>query len=87
MSKIHKQVLALEPSQVIEVPFGAQILTIQAQGEDIVVWYSCNPDRQLQQRAIVLVGTGHDLPDTHTLKYISTVQQGEFVWHFYEAVQ
>lgn len=86
MKTIHKSKLALTPSQVIQLPVGAKILTAQDQGGQICVWYECYPDRPSGPRTIVLVGTGHELPDTHTLRYISTVQQMRFVWHFYEAI-
>lgn len=102
MKTIHKQVLSLKAAQVIEVPHGAVFLTVQMQDkvkvpcigiegytetDRPVIWYECHPERVLQNRTIVLIGTGHDMPDTHTLKYLATVQQGPMIWHFYEAVQ
>lgn len=84
---IWKSTLSLAPSQVLQLPQGAKFLTIQDQAGELTVWYECYPDRASGPRTIVLVGTGHDLPDTHVLRYLATVQQGEFVWHFYETDQ
>lgn len=86
MKTIHKARLSLALAQVLDLPVGAKILTVQDQAGELTVWYECYPDRALAPKTIVLVGTGHGLPDTHVLRYINTVQQGTFVWHFYEAV-
>lgn len=31
---------------------------------------------------VVFIGTGHEVPDGYT--YINSVNQGPFVWHFYQ---
>lgn len=86
MKTIWKSPLSLVPAQTLDMPAGAKILTVQDQAGQLTVWFECDPNRPPVSRAILLVGTGKALPDTHTIRYISTVQQGEFVWHFYEAV-
>lgn len=86
MKTIWKYPLTVAPSQVLQMPLGAKIIAIQDQMGGLVCWYECNPDRALSPRTITLVPTGGDLPDTHVMRYLATVQQDELVWHFYEAV-
>lgn len=86
MKTIWKSTLTLAPSQVLQMPLGAKIVAVQDQMGELMVWYECNPDRPLSPRTITLVTTGGDLPDTHVMRYLATVQKDEFVWHFYEAV-
>jgi hypothetical protein len=89
MKTIHKYHLALAEVQVIEVPQGAQFLTVQMQGERLCVWAIVDTTHQNAHESFVIVGTGALLPDTSNWQYMETVQQydGRFVWHVFRAIK
>jgi hypothetical protein len=73
--------------QNIRMPLGAKILTAQFQGEFLCVWAMCNPgQKEYETRCFRIVGTGANIDATIPLKYISTVQNGMFVWHVFEVI-
>lgn len=79
----------LEPKsfQQIEMPAGAQILSVQVQREDICVWAVVNPAAQKESRILEIVGTGHRMSKA-TRKFLGTIQMdnGNLVFHVFERV-
>lgn len=67
------------------LPKGAKILTAQVQNGTIVLWSEVDLDRETEPRPIEIVGTGTVVPKKSV--YISTVQDGPFVWHLYELLR
>lgn len=68
---------------VLEMPEGAEVLTVQMQGDYPVLWALCNPDAPKQTRTFLQVMTGHWL--THRPgRYVATVQVGDLVVHVFE---
>lgn len=99
MSKtIFKYRLSLTDRQIIEIPMGSKILSIQAQsnyGETrapFSLWMEIDSDQKsFEPRMFHIVGTGKPIPSTDDdaeLVYLATVQieDGMLVWHFYEEV-
>lgn len=87
MRKIYKTQLKVRDSQVIAMPVGSQILTVQVQRGVICLWFSVDPEEnQLIDRHIRIVGTGHPIIDEQVLQYIGTVQmaEGDLIWHIFE---
>jgi hypothetical protein len=82
---IWKYTLDLTDVQIVEMPYGATILTAQMQGQDINLWAEVEPDHYKKTRWIWICDTGNPVPDK-VLKYISTVQMDRFVWHIYEGL-
>lgn len=70
----------------IDMPYGAQILTVQKQGDKICLWAVVSPQAKTQLRNFMWAGTGQPLPDTFNEKYIGTVQfdDGKWVFHLFE---
>ena len=70
----------------VEMPKGAEILTVQTQNEKPCIWALVNPDAEKEERAFVIYGTGHyfQLID---YKYIGTFQlnEGRLVFHVFES--
>lgn len=90
MKTIWKFKLAIGYSQVIKMPKGAEILTIQMQGINLCLWALVDPEKETKVRTIETHDTGNSMPEVDLLKtarkYIATVQDsgtGE-VWHFFE---
>lgn len=68
----------------LQLPEGAKILTVQPQGPFMAfVWACVDPDAPLVSRVFATYGTGCAMPDDPGI-YISTYQDGDFVWHVYE---
>jgi len=83
METIYKYEIALTDSQALSLPADAQILSIQEQGNCLCAWArvdTCKPERD---RTIICCGTGNKI-EQDSMRFISTVQMGSFVWHFFE---
>jgi hypothetical protein len=77
---------ALKPGQnVLEMPHGAEILTVQMQGGEPMLWARVNSDNEKEPRTVTIAGTGHDCPLPLEHVYISTFQMGPLVWHAFVA--
>jgi hypothetical protein len=87
MKKIYKYSLALTDTQFVELPLGAEILTVQMQGDRLCLWAMVNtlPEAIKKNRRIEIIGTGNPVP-TGDLKYISTFQMmdGGLIFHVFE---
>ena len=86
MLTIHKYPLELADLQAIELPHGAEILTVQVQHDVPVLWAKVDTTNHAARRLIHLVGTGNPLVD-HAARYIATIQLhgGALVLHAFEA--
>lgn len=65
------------------MPFDAEILSAQLQGNGLCIWALVNPNNSTQARSIEIYGTGHDVPDGRR-EFIGTVQPGALVFHVFE---
>lgn len=84
MRTIWKFPLSVSDKQVIAMPKGANILTVQSQNGVGCIWAEVSPRADIKRRTFLTVGTGHDVP-RDARKYVGTYQSGPFVWHVYEA--
>lgn len=69
--------------QRIDMPMHAEILTVQMQHGHTCLWAMVDPENVKRPRTILIVGTGHDVPQD-ARRYIGTVQHDLFVWHIFE---
>lgn len=69
----------------VEMPAGAEILTVQMQGDTPCMWAIVDPDAFPEIRNFRMAGTGHELGQIG--RHIGTVQMagGALIWHFFEA--
>lgn len=88
MTTIWKFLLRLEDSQRIEMPSGAEILTVQLQDQQPCLWAVVDVfDGSLtEMRTIEIHGTGNPIENGTIIprRYIATFQQPPFVWHVFE---
>ena len=90
MNKIHKQQLHNSYPAcyeiVVNLPIHSKILTlaIDPKNDNVHIWYQFNEldENVLEQRKFFRFGTGWEIEEG--LQYISTVFQGQFVWHYFE---
>jgi hypothetical protein len=80
---IYKITLELTTYQDINLEYDAEILAIQPQDDDIVLWYKCTEGLHTIRRTIEIIGTGRTFEKANR-KYLSTVQMSGFVWHIFE---
>lgn len=87
METVWKFSLEVTDEQHIEIPNGAEILTVQTNGKDgqPYLYAKVDTERTLERKKIITRGTGHKL-SILTGKYIGTYQynEGLFVFHVFE---
>lgn len=81
---IWRQSLELTDSQAIFPPAGAQFLCARERGEDISVWFICDPARPTEQRNIAIVGTGHPAPSDGKYLGTASLRRGALIFHVFE---
>ena len=80
---IWKVDLEITDRQVIRLPAGAEMLSVQQQGpEALCLWALVDRSVPIIQHGIIIVGTGHRVPEDAE-DFIGTVQVGPFVWHVF----
>lgn len=82
---IWKYALEIGDTNLIQMPEGAEALTVQTQHGSLCLWAKVNPDVELEDRLFVIHGTGHAIKDAQET-YIGTAQMadGALVWHVFE---
>lgn len=74
----------------IRVPYGSIVRHAGEQDGQVYVWIEhYRAERELPEDGyktfrFLIVGTGHEFPDSHKLEFINTVQtDAGFVWHVF----
>ena len=85
--RIWKWDLRIDDLQIIDMPLGAEILTVQTQGGQPRLWAACDETAPLRPRRIAMYGTGEPINDRPGI-YIATFQvdSGALVFHAFEEV-
>jgi len=84
---IYKYPLAQKDRQIIDMPSGAECLSVHLQNGDVCLWALVNKAQASTDRVVIrIVGTGNPF-DRNGLTFIGTVIQGPFVWHVFREVQ
>lgn len=83
---VYKYELEITDEQIIRLPFAAEILTIQMQGDKCCLWALVDPMNESEERTICIYGTGRPIPNKIRLKHISTffVPHLGLVFHAFE---
>lgn len=79
--KIFKYHLQVTERQIVQLPKGAELLTVQIQRHQPCLWALVEETAPLEPRAINLYATGESIPNLG--KYLGTIQldHGHFVLH------
>lgn len=87
--KIHKYTLQIGGKNVVKMPAKAKILSAQIQREHLVMWASFFSDDKETSRLFFVRATGVSYTEdpAESLIYISTVSDGDYVWHVFESVR
>lgn len=85
---IHKYPLQIQNrAQAVDIPVGAELLTVQIQNGQPVLWAMVDPDAPKVMRHVQMYGTGWPISvNDELIKFLGTVQcnGGILVWHFFE---
>lgn len=81
---IWKYELKIKAVQDIELPLGAEPLSVQVQNGKVCIWTTAMPASITKPVRFYIVGTGDTVPDS-AAKYLGTVQVSPYVWHFFYA--
>jgi len=89
MKRIWKFPFAIESPIEIEMPKGAEILSVQSQFNEPMMWALVDPLKEKETRRFQIFGSGHDVPDVGEFSernYIATFQvdDGNYVFHLFE---
>lgn len=73
---------------VVNMPVGAQVLTVQMQYGEPRLWALVDPNAPKADRRFQVVGTGHKFNPKPSAHYLGTfqMQSGAFVFHVFEVV-
>ncbi len=85
MLMIYKYILKIADEQVLPIAGFQQILDVQSQDGEIVMWVIINPTvSRVTNIEVRIFGTGRPLPvNLSSYAYMGTTQIGPFVWHIY----
>lgn len=85
MRRVFKYPLPVQDAFTLSLPAGAQLLSVQAQRDELMLWALVDDRAKLEVRHFMIRGTGHDAEACGT--YVGTFQlaAGAFVGHLFEA--
>lgn len=85
MKTIWKYKIPIQETFTLDIPEGAEFLTLQTQAGEPCMWWNVEQQAFCVPRRFVIYGTGFDLPEDPGL-YRGTFQiaGGAFIWHLFE---
>ncbi len=92
MITIHKYPLAIEDTQTVELPEGAEILRVEALSKDtfpvsvynakLFLWAKVDPEARMVSRTVFIFGTGHEIIPS-AARYLGTIFTSPLVFHVF----
>lgn len=80
---IWKFSLKIEDTQTLRLPKGFEVLSVGMDGGEIPsLWTLVDPSADVEPVTILCFGTGHPI-DQPLGKFLGTIHQRFFVWHFF----
>lgn len=85
MKTVWKFPLSVLDLQQVNLPRGAQILSVQTQHEQPCLWALVDPSAPTEYVNFRTLGTGHFAPDMERFRYVGTYQLvgGGFIGHVF----
>lgn len=84
--RIWKYELQITDLQPVEIPEGAELLSVANQNGRLCLWAMVDGDRPLETRHIEIIGTGNPVPTDMGVdrRFIGTAVINPSVWHVFE---
>ncbi len=83
MKTIFKYSLSISDQVLLYLPEEAEVLSVQGQADQLVLWAIVDPSRNVEPRLFSIYGTGN-LFQSDNARYIGTAQVNSYVWHVFE---
>lgn len=86
MKTIYKYGLDITDKQRIELPVGAELLSVQNQRGEINLWALVDSEAELEENLIECFGTGHPINIDAPRQHLGTIQiqDGLQIYHFFK---
>lgn len=83
MKTIYKYQIEIADMQVIKMPAGWEIISIQNQNDILTAWAIVDPEKKDVEVCFAIYGTGHPMRNINQ-SHIATVQMDNgLVWHVF----
>lgn len=82
MQTVFKYDIPHEDECQIDMPAGAELLSVGCQIDGLKLWARVDPRAPFETRVFKLRGTGHEIEES--CAYVGTMFEGPFVWHLFE---
>ena len=89
MLKVFKYPIPINDDAVMELPEGSQILHIDSQQGQPMLWALVNPDAPMEKRRFRFAGTGHPItedPDNLIHRGTFKMQGDALIFHIFEII-
>lgn len=87
MNSVWKYTLKIQEEQIIEMPVSSKVLSVESQGDEIVLYALVDKTAQeTSKKTIRVYGTGHDIPESiHLFDFLGTVKMynGSLMFHVF----
>lgn len=80
---VYKYPFAVDDDVVIQMPRGAKVLHVAAQGDQPTLWALVDPAQPMHPYRFLMRGTGHPVPD-NVGPHVGSFFHGPFVWHLFQ---
>lgn len=80
MKRVFKYKLEICEKQCITLGKDAELLSVEKQGENLVLYALTDDQAEQKPRLIILHGTGHPADDVEASRFIGTVQMKTSPW-------
>lgn len=82
MKAIYKYPIKIADTQILDMPVGADIISLQMQNGIITIWAIIDIEASLMPVKIRIFGTGIHYSDL-VLRHIGSIQDGDYIWHVF----
>lgn len=84
--RIWKYELQVTSMQEVQIPKGAELLSVANQNGSLCMWAKVDADKKRERRHIEIFGTGNPMPQDMGVdrRFIGTAVIDPFVWHVFE---
>ena len=89
IKKIYKYEISPDNIVTLNLPFGAELLSVQNQNEHVCLWALVNPKNTVVKRYFKVFSTGESINLDVNYDYIGTfqLQNGSLVFHLFEILE
>lgn len=83
MKAIYKYPIDFATSQILAMPVGADIISVQMQNGILTIWAIISTEVSLIPVTIRIFGTGKEIPVDLVLRHVGSIRVGIHVWHVF----